>query len=180
MRRFEMKRRIAGQWYALTRPLSRSAMQPVTLNYLGRLFAFAPRDDVSSPVEQDACDHEHCRYREHVCKSFRGCPLGGLFHAVFSLNLGMTHRCVNRTQDRQNFLLGTPLVEQSRIEPLRSDCRRGENRIVLRRQFGSAMLLLRQTADTVLAKSTTTYDNPKVTNGPYRLQRFRQSQRSHA
>src|SRR5882762_8971260 len=72
------------------------------------------RDDASPPVEQDACDHEHCRHRQHVCKSFRGRPLGGLFHAVFSLNLGTIYRCAKRTQDRQN-LLGTPHSTSIRV-----------------------------------------------------------------
>ena len=86
----------------------------MTQNKPDRMFAITPRDDASPPVEQHACDHEHGRNGQHVRKSFRGRPLGGLFHAVYSLNPGTTYRCVKHTQDRQN-LLGTPLDEYPRI-----------------------------------------------------------------
>src|SRR5882762_8971259 len=59
------------------------------------------------------------------------------------------------------FTRNTPLDEYSRTQTPDREYRQRENRIVIRRQFGSAMLLLRQSADTVLAKSTTTYDNPR-------------------
>ena len=152
---------IAGQW--MTRYMS--IVPPCDTIRDAQLTRIAcshslPRDDASPPVEQDACDHEHCRYRQHVCKSFRGRPLGGLFHAVFSLNLGMTYRCAKDTQHRQNFTRNTPRRCFADQTPCR-EYRPCENRIVIRRQFGSVMLLLRQSADTVLAKPTTTYDSPR-------------------
>jgi hypothetical protein len=96
-----------------------------------------------------------------VSKSFRGRPLGGLFHAVFSLDLGTTRRCVNRTLDRQKFYSEHPSTSIRGFEPPTANIDGRESRIVMRRQWGSPMLLLRQAAGTVLAKPTTTYDSPR-------------------
>jgi len=45
------------------------------------------------PVKQNADDDEQSRHRQQMRQCFRGHPLGGMPHAVLSLNLGMTHRC---------------------------------------------------------------------------------------
>src|ERR1700733_8522144 len=88
----------------------------------------SPGRRLLSPIKNDAGDDEHCRPRQHLRERFRGSPFGGFLHAIFSLDLGMTHRCAKalttarlstRNTPRRVFALTSPHsanIDRARVE----------------------------------------------------------------
>src|SRR5262249_34191201 len=60
------------------------------------------------PIEQYAGDDEHRRHRQHMCKGFRGRPLGGFLHAGFSLTWARRIVARRRARPSEFFTRNTP------------------------------------------------------------------------